>query len=104
MKLRLLLLAIGTLMLIALGCSQSPNINGPVDMETIQLVQRPDFVDTRPQEVINVHIMSINVNDVLYKKPPPPPPDPDPVLVDPNPNPAHKYAYVIGISDYEGTA
>lgn len=103
MKLRLLLLAIGSIMLLALGCSESPNINSPVDMESIQLVQRPDFIDTRPEEVQQAHMIALSDGyafESASKKPPKPPPDP---LVDPNPNPAHKYAYIVGISDYEGT-
>ena len=106
MKLRLLLLAIGSIMLLALGCSESPNINSPVDMETIQLVQRPDFIDTRPQEVQAAHLIDLSDGYVIEsadKKPPKPPPEPDPPGEDPNPNPAHKYAYIVGISDYEGT-
>lgn len=38
--------------------------------------------------------------DPSKKKPPRPDPGGD---VDPNPNPAQKYAYIVGISDYEDT-
>lgn len=86
------------------GCSQNSDVTAPSGSDEIVLVQRPEFVDTRPQDVINMHIISTPADHLesLEKKPPPPPPDD--TGDDPNPNPAHKYAYVVGISDYEGTA
>jgi len=102
-KLRLLLFAIGCSLLLTIGCSDSPKITGSVDYEEVTLVQRPEFVDLRPQDEINAHTLEASVEylDFAAKKPPKPPPGGD---TDPNPNPAHKYAYVVGISDYEGTA
>ncbi len=90
-------------LLLVFGCSQSPPTQSSVD-HSIQLVQRPNFVETRPPDVVaNFTINKQNVPiAVLDKKPPPPPPDTG--SGDPNPNPAHKYAYIIGISDYDGTA
>lgn len=102
-----LLLALMTLMLV-FGCSDSvptqSGENAGVD-HSVALVVRPEFVDTRPPSVIAEFTMDkANVpTAVANKKPPPPPPD-DTTTGDPNPNPAHKYAYVVGISDYEGTA
>ena len=100
-----LLLAVLALMM-AFGCSNdqptqtSPNAG--VDY-SVELVQRPDFIETRPQAEVEAHTFKVEaVSDMLKKKPTPPPP-PDTTEGDPNPNPAHKYAYIIGISDYEGT-
>lgn len=103
MKRVLTLLAVGVALLMVFGCSDSPApTNSTIDMSEVQLVVRPQFVDTRPQATIQQFTMQATPNYILYKKPPPPPPDTG--TADPNPNPAHKYAYVVGISDYEGTA
>ncbi len=67
------------------------------------LVPRPEFVDNRPDAVIQQHTMTASASLLVEKKPPKPPPDTG-GSEDPNPNPAHKYAYIVGISDYEGTA
>lgn len=101
-----LMLALMTLLLI-FGCSEAPPTQAPsshVD-HSITLVERPQFVETRPPEVVAQFTLTTSdlPNVVLDKKPLPPPPD-DTTSGDPNPNPAHKYAYVVGISDYEGTA
>jgi len=103
-KLLVLTLAAVTLLLV-FGCSDTPPPTQSNVDHTIQLVQRPEFVETRPPEVVATFTLNKAEvsNQVLFKKPPPPPPD-DTTTGDPNPNPAHKYAYVIGISDYEGTA
>lgn len=103
-KLLVLTLAAVTLLLV-FGCSDTPPPTQSNVDHSIALVQRPDFVETRPPEVVaNFTLNKVEVsNDVFFKKPPPPPPD-DTTTGDPNPNPPHKYAYVIGISDYEGTA
>jgi hypothetical protein len=68
------------------------------------LVERPQFIEFRPPDVVsNFTLDKMDTPaSVLYKKPPPPPPD-DTTTGDPNPDPAHKFAYVVGISDYEGT-
>ncbi|MFZ5979544.1 MAG: caspase family protein [Candidatus Zixiibacteriota bacterium] len=100
-----LLLAVLALMML-FGCStdqptQTSSNNG-VDYSNV-LVQRPEFIETRPQAVVEAHtLVAETAIEVLKKKPTPPPPDT--TEGDPNPNPAHKYAYIIGISDYEGTA
>lgn len=99
-----LMLAVVALLL-AFGCSEQPPTQPNAD-QAVQLVQRPDFIETRPPEVVAAYTMTTTEvpQAVLYKKPPPPPPPDDTTTGDdPNPNPAHKYAYVIGISDYEGT-
>ena len=108
-KLLVFVLAAMTLSLV-FGCSQSPPTQTQSDNtvdHSVALVQRPEFVETRPPEVVaNYTLLSTQVPAIVaYKKPvdPPDPPD-DTTSGDPNPNPAHKYAYVIGISDYEGTA
>jgi len=95
-------------LLMAFGCSESPTTQSSfqdgVD-HSIALVERPEFIETRPPEVVSAFTMKDNdiPQIVLQKKPPPPPPD-DTTFGDPNPNPPHKYAYIVGISNYEGTA
>lgn len=90
------------------SCSENP----PTQTDTtiavdhnVALVERPEFIETRPTDV--VASVTLLEDAVPYqsagKKPPPPPPD-DTTTGDPNPNPPHKYAYVVGISNYEGTA
>ena len=99
---RALLVILASLSLLLLfGCSEDPN--APVSpTEQIQLVQRPEFVDTRPEAVIQASFLSPSMQDSGDKKKPPrPDPGGD---TDPNPNPANKYAYIVGISDYDGTA
>ena len=98
-------IAVLTLLFI-FGCSESPptqSIQATVD-HSIELVQRPNFIETRPADMVAQFTLSITdvPIGVLEKKPPKPPPDT--TNGDPNPNPAHKYAYIIGISNYEGTA
>lgn len=95
-----LALTVGALLLV-LSCSEAPPTQSDVD-HSITLVQRPQFVETRPPEVV-ADFTLVTANNAVYKKPPPPPPD-DTTTGDPNPNPPHKYAYIVGISDYEGTA
>jgi len=106
-KLLGLLLAAMTLLLI-FGCSSTPPTQPTSDSGfdySTPLAERPQFIDTRPPDVVaNFTLDKMQVpTAVMHKKPPPPPPD-DTTSGDPNPNPAHKYAYVVGISDYEGTA
>ena len=96
-----LVLAAMTLLLV-FGCSENPPTQPNVDM--VQLVERPEFIDTRPQAVISSFTMqSIHVPVQILEKKPTPPPPPDTTGEDPNPNPPNKYAYIVGISDYEGT-
>jgi uncharacterized caspase-like protein len=103
MKKLLALMLAGAALLMVFGCSQAPPTQSNVD-NSITLVQRPTFVETRPPEVVaNFTIDKQNVPyTILMKRPPQPPPDTG--SGDPNPNPAHRYAYIIGISNYEGTA
>jgi len=101
-----LVLAVLALMLL-FGCSGEPptqtSPNSGVD-HSIELVQRPEFIETRPEEVVAAYTIDVaEVAISVDKKKPVPPPD-DTTSGDPNPNPAHKYAYIVGISDYEGTA
>jgi hypothetical protein len=104
MKQLLALLLAGVALFMIFGCSDSGPTQPNVD-HSVTLVQRPNFIETRPPEVVANFTMftSMVPLGVLEKKPPPPPP-PDTTTGDPNPNPAHKYAYIVGISDYEGTA
>ncbi|MEZ5360060.1 MAG: caspase family protein [Candidatus Zixiibacteriota bacterium] len=103
-KLYLILTAIFVLIML-FGCSDNSNVTAPDGGDQIMLVQRPEFVDTRPQDVKDSYTITASAAHLesSQKKPPQPPPDPEPGD-DPNPNPPHKYALVIGISDYEGTA
>ncbi len=103
MKKQLVWLFVVLTLVLLFGCSQSPPTDSGKDSAAIVLVQRPQFVDTRPAEVIAQHIKDASLAYLHYKKPPPPPPDTG-SSEDPNPNPPHKYAYIVGISDYEGTA
>jgi hypothetical protein len=104
MKLLLVLLLAGVALLLGFGCGQTPPTQPNADTQPL-LVQRPEFIETRPPDVVAAYtLQSVQVSyNNLDKKPPPPPP-PDTTSGDPNPNPAHKYAYIVGISDYEGTA
>ena len=103
MRRLLALVLAGVALLLVFGCSDSPPTQSTGD-QLGPLVQRPEFVETRPPEVVASFTLSQVplAIESLKKKPQPPPPDT--TSGDPNPNPAHKYAYIIGISDYEGTA
>lgn len=109
MKHLLGLLLIASMILIVIGCSDNPPTqpvaHSGVDF-SVPLVERPQFVETRPPEVVAQFTLKDKDIDhyVLQKKPPVEPPDDDTTSGDPNPNPAHKYAYIVGISDYEGDA
>ncbi len=105
MKRFFMLLAVCCTLLLVLGCSDTPRITdpGPDTASLGPLVQRPEFVDTRPAVTIESFTMKPTADYSAAYKPPKPPP-PDTGNADPNPNPAHKYAYLVGISDYEGTA
>ena len=107
MRKLLLSLIICCAVLAIFSCSKSPvDTNSGNNRATVVLSPRPEFVDTRPAAVIESSIVrpSDAYTNAFQKKPPKPPPDDPPAGDDPNPNPAHKYAYVVGISDYEGTA
>ena len=106
MRKLLLLLIICCAVLAIFSCSKSPvDTNSGNNRTAVVLSPRPEFVDTRPAAVIQNSIVRPTdaYTDAFMKKPPKPPPDTT-GGDDPNPNPAHKYAYVVGISDYEGTA
>ena len=92
----------GAALIMAFGCGETPPTQSNVD-HSVMLVQRPEFIETRPPDVVasfTMHTVKVPAAD-LKKRPPQPPPD---TTGDPNPNPAHKYAYIVGISNYEGTA
>ncbi|HPI32919.1 MAG TPA: caspase family protein, partial [candidate division Zixibacteria bacterium] len=101
MKRLLLVLSLLGMMTAFFGCSNDPQTTGPaVGQDTPgTLVQRPEFIDNRPDAV-----------KAAFTKLGTPIESSDRVVADgfsaadPNPTPAHKYAYVIGISDYDGTA
>lgn len=111
MKKVLTLTLVGFALLLFFGCSELPPTKSDVDHSTsfkidhsVALSQRPDFVDTRPPEVIASFMLGKSKTPLIIAgKRPEPPPD-DTTTGDPNPNPANKYAYIVGISDYEGTA
>ena len=101
MKKLLLFVSTAALLMVIFGCSDSGDIVAPQEEQAITLVQRPEFVDLRPTSVIEEHLMTATMYESVWKKPPP-----DTGGTggdDPNPNPPNKYAYVVGISDYEGT-
>lgn len=102
MKRLIILLGLGCSLLFVFGCSQDSQLTGPSDPANLgQLVQRPDFIETRPAAEV-ARFTKLGVPQAVLQKPPKPPVDT--TGDDPNPNPAHKYAYVVGISNYEGTA
>jgi hypothetical protein len=99
-----MLLAVCCTLFLVFGCSDTPRITDPGN-DTANLgplVQRPEFVDTRPAATIESFLMKPSESYMAAFKPPKPPDTGG--GSDPNPNPAHKYAYIVGISDYEGTA
>lgn len=104
-KLFLVLVAGGCLLLV-FGCDRTaPPLTdtGPTVDHSIQLVERPQFIETRPPEVVEAFTFKLTPEQINAEKRPPKPPV-DTSSGDPNPNPAHKYAYIVGISNYEGTA
>jgi hypothetical protein len=105
MKKLFMLLAVCCTLFLVFGCSDTPRITNPSSdtADLGPLVQRPEFVDTRPAATIESFMVKPTDNNFVAFKPPKPPPDTG-GGADPNPNPAHKYAYIVGISDYEGTA
>jgi len=104
MKKLLILFALCCSLLLVFGCSETPDHSvSPTQSASINIVQRPQFVETRPQSVVDAVTLTVQQVPAAYKKPVDPPPPPADTGTDPNPNPAHKYAYVVGISDYEGT-
>ena len=101
MKRLLLLLSVGVVLAALVGCSNEPTVTGPDTDQTPvgALVQRPEFIDNRP-EAVQLAFTKFGTATITTDRE-------DPAggaAVDPNPTPAHKYAYVIGISDYDGTA
>ncbi len=113
MKKLLTLMFVAALLTFVFGCSDAPPTQSNLDHTALfkidhssPLVQRPNFVDVRPLDVIEKFTMK--KKDVPFysaeKKPIKPPPDDTTTAGDPNPNPAHKYVYIVGISNYEGTA
>ncbi|MBN1211373.1 MAG: caspase family protein [candidate division Zixibacteria bacterium] len=100
MKKILISLFLCGIILAMFGCSDNPDITD--SQNSIVMTERPQYIETRPPAVVESHTLKTTM--AAYKKPTPPPPPPDTLDEDPNPNPAHKYAYIVGISDYEGTA
>ncbi len=104
----LLILLSCALLLLAVGCDRTaPTLTdtAPSVDHSVELVVRPQFVETRPPEIVEAFTMKLDkpLPPVVLHKKPPKPPDTS-TSGDPNPNPAHKYAYIVGISNYEGTA
>jgi uncharacterized caspase-like protein len=102
MKQFLTYVSIAIALLLVAGCSDSP-MKPSVD-HSIVLVERPQYIETRPPEVVANFILGKDQAPYVSLDKKPVPPDPPGDLEDPNPNPPHKYAYIVGISDYEGTA
>jgi len=101
MKRLLLLLSLCCVLTAFYGCSDEPTVTGPdKDQSNLgPLVQRPEFIDNRP-EAVQIEFMKFGSVTETNDRPT----DNGSATADPNPTPAHKYAYVIGISDYDGTA
>jgi hypothetical protein len=100
MKRLLLLLSLCCVLTVLFGCSQESTVTGPDGNQSNlgSMVQRPEFIDNRPEVVKLTYTKfgtAIESTDRLTV--------PASLAGDPNPTPAHKYAYVIGISDYDGT-
>ena len=102
MKKLLLMLTLGLPIALMVGCTDSPDVTRPDQAPAITLVQRPEFIETRPQDVVNQFTLATEAAVSFDKKTLTPPADT--YGPDPNPTPAHKYAYIVGISDYEGTS
>jgi len=99
-KLAFFIVFCGSLLML-FGCADSPtDIDSENNQPAVVLVERPEFIDTRPEAVIQQFVKRATLNYTVGKKPPRPDPGGD---SDPNPDPAHKYAYIVGTSDYEGT-
>jgi len=102
MKKLAIILSILGLLVLMIGCS---NLNSPIENEGKSIespYQRPTFIDTRPAEVIATYIKAAVPTDILEKKPPRPDDGGDTGSTDPN-TANNKYAYIVGVSDYEGT-
>jgi hypothetical protein len=99
MKKLLLLLCLGAVLTALVGCSKETSMTGPDNDQSTAglLVQRPEFIDNRPEAVRLAYTKFGDVTPTIDRT------APVGGAADPNPTPAHKYAYVIGISDYDGT-
>jgi len=104
MKQLLILTLAAVTLLLGFGCSDTPQPTQSTVDHNIALVQRPNFVETRPPDVVASFTLNKEEAQVADLKKKPPKPPPDTTSGDPNPNPPHKYAYIVGISNYEGTA
>lgn len=96
-KLVIILIAVLAITGTFIGC------NTPVadeDNATYGWSQRPQFIETRPAEEVEKVTLR---GEYLDKGKPTGGTTGDTLGPDPNPNPAHKYAYIVGISNYEGT-
>jgi len=96
MKKLLVMLVMAIILAAFFGCNPAPVSD---DMTGLQFTQRPQFVETRTEAELEKFIYK---GTDLDKGKPQPPVDPG-TGTDPNPNPAHKYAYIVGISNYDGT-
>ncbi len=92
------------------GCSDSGNLTEPeqTNLDGSNFV-RPDFIDTRPSEIIDQYTKQASGAYLNMRVKPDNPGGGNGggggggSQEDPNPNPANKYAYIVGISDYEGS-
>ncbi len=101
MKRLLLLVSVFAVLAALFGCSSDKNMIGSDTDQSAMgvLVQRPEFIDNRP-ETVQLAFTKFGIATPSTDREEPA----GGSTVDPNPTPAHKYAYVIGISDYDGTA
>ncbi len=86
---KLLLISVLVLAAILAGCGDDDVVAPTADLADGSVFQRPEFIDTRPDDIQLQNTLA--AKDVVQVKP---------VLG----AKAGKYALVIGISDYEGTA
>jgi hypothetical protein len=104
MKKLMSIFAVSTSLLLTFGCSDKASVTGIENENSINENQfvRPEFIDTRPQSVIEASFVKRLDPNIETKGKPTGGTDTG-GTTDPNPNPNNKYAYVIGISDYAGT-
>ena len=97
--LSLVLVTVASLMYV--GCSNnSSSVTAPSDEN---FSQRPDFVDNRPQAVIEQSTLQADADYAVWLAEQKDNVDHN-VKADPNPNPKNKYAYIVGVSNYSGTS
>ena len=63
MRKLLTLLGVGIALTLIFGCSDSPpTVNAPVDHAAIELVPRPEFIETRPDAAVQAAIPVVHIS------------------------------------------